>query len=779
MAKAFYGRAGRRVSGVWPCLPAGRYLVPVVFLFCSCSNLKYLPEGSSLYTGAEVEVVPVGEKATKAGKELAEELKEKTRPRQNKKLLGMRIKLWFYNIAGEPKGKGLKHLLRNKWGEPPVLTSDVNLSLNNNVLQSYLVSKGYLQARVEGDTSVNNRKGKALYKATPRQRYKIREVHFPDSTSSATTLISRSAAATLLKPGDYYDLDVMKAERQRIDNYLKNHGYFYFNEDYILLDADSTIGNHEVNLYVTLKDHTPERALHTYRMKNIHIYPDYSLMRDSALMETSPVMHNDFSIVDPEKKFKPWVFDRIIYFRNEQYYDRVKHDRSLNRLVNLGTFRYINAEFEPHGNPKNRELDVTFLLTPSKKNTLSASITGTSKSNNFVGSEIQVNLTNRNVFRGAEQLTMGISGGFEQQISGQQTGVSSYSLQGDATLTFPRFLIPFFKFDIASSFVPRTQISANYQLLSRAQYYKLHSFTTQYGYNWKESIRKEHTLNPAFISYIQPLSTTPQFEELLNRDPTLRRNFDPQFIIGSNYTFTYNDRVDDGKKFNFYFQGGLEAAGNLLGLLVPRSEETGTRNIFGTPFSQYIRLETDTRFYLNLGENTVWANRLIAGVGYSHGNSDQLPFVKQFFAGGVNDIRAFPARALGPGSYPLPEKTLFADQSGDIKLMFNTEFRGQLLGPIHGAVFVDAGNIWLWNESPNKPGSGFSRERFLKEMAVGTGVGLRIDASILLVRLDLAFPLRIPSLPEGQRWVIDQIDFGSKTWRRDNLIWNLAIGYPF
>jgi outer membrane protein assembly factor BamA len=234
-----------------------------------------------------------------------------------------------------------------------------------------------------------------------------------------------------------------------------------------------------------------------------------------------------------------------------------------------------------------------------------------------------------------------------------------------------------------------------------------------------------------------------------------------------------------------YFNGNLDLSGNIVGLITGANYKRGDSvKIFDSYFSQYVKMETDFRYYFQLGKNTILANRAILGVGFPYGNSRQLPFIKQFFIGGNNSIRAFRSRSLGPGTFfqespdPTVKNTFVAEQSGDMKLELNTELRQKLFSIVHGAIFVDAGNIWLYNDDPGKPGAKFTKS-FLKELAVGTGLGLRFDVTILVLRLDLAFPLRKPYLPEGERWVFDQINFGSSAWRKENLVFNLGIGYPF
>ncbi|MCX3263967.1 translocation and assembly module lipoprotein TamL [Pedobacter agri] len=760
---------------------------PILFVlaclvYAGCSSTKSLKPGQILYTGADIIINPDSSGKIDDEKQVKADLKSKTRPRPNNKL-----KLAIYNFAGEPKKpKGLRNWIRKK-GEPPVLLSEVKLKYNNDVLTSYLLSEGYLQAAVTGDTVVKDKKGKAIYTAVTGERYKINKVTFPPDSGVLTRIINANKDKSLLKVGDFYDLDVYKNERVRIDNDLKENGYFYFSPDYLIMQVDSTIGKNLVNVTVKVKDIAPDAGLKPYTIKNINIYPNYSLRRDSTLRQLKPLQYHDFNIYDDRNTFKPRLFDRLVFFQKGEVYNRKDHNQSLNRMVNVGAFQDVRAEFLPLDSFKNNQLDLNIYLTPLKKNSLSFSVTGTSKSNNFVGSEVKVTQTTRNLFRGAEQLDLSVSGGFETQTRGTSLGRNSLSLTAEGKLTFPRFIVPFYKPNSTTAFIPKTIASLSYQMLNRGSEYTLHAFKGEFGYNFKENQYKEHNLNPISVSYISTgFPSTKTRDSLYEVNPLLRTTLENQFIIGSNYNFTYTNQMETNRRNNTFFYGAIETGGNLWGTFVPKDAE-GKRSIFNVPLSQFVRLEADLRDYYKITRNLTWANRLNVGYGYAYGNSTSLPFVRQFFAGGSNDIRAFPARTLGPGTYKVPDDAIFADQGGDIKLMLNSELRFKLVSILYGALFVDAGNVWLRKEDTGipgttnngRPGSEFKLKNALSELAVGTGAGLRVDATIFVIRLDVAFPVRKPYLAEGQRWVFDDIAFGNKDWRRQNLIFNIGIGYPF
>lgn len=755
------------------------YLI-LTLLFSACSNLKYIPEGELLYVGGKVDVK--GDKISRIEKkQLEENLKDLLRPRPNSKILGLRPKLYFYNIAGEPKKeKGIKYWLKNKVGEPPVLFGQVNMEYNVDLLQNYVENKGFFNAKTNLDSTTRNKKVTAEYSITLNKPYLIKEVSFPKDSSQITAAVSSTRGNSFLKPGNPYDLDVIKAERIRIDANLKENGYYYFNPDYLLVQVDSTIGNREVSLRLKVKNETPEKAKNIYKINNIYVYPDYSITEDT-LSETSAaaVKFKDFTIIDPEKKFKPQIFERSLQFEKGEPYNRTDHNKSLNRLVNMGTFKFVKNQFKESDSIENG-LDAYYFLTPLPKKSIRLELLGKTNSANYAGSEINLNWSNRNTFKGAELLTISAFGGFEVQVSGLNKGFNVYRYGTEAALIWPKLLTPF-KLESSSAFVPRTKAGLGYEFQTRSKLYSLNSFKTSFGYLWKKNIKTEHQLNILNINYVNPLKVTQLYEDQIALNPTLGKVIEQQLIFGPTYTFTFTNTMKTEKTSTFYYQGGIDLAGNIAGLLTGANIDSGTpETIFGVAFSQYAKLENDFRHYFKLGLKSQLASRIIVGAGLPYGNSRDLPFIKQFFVGGTNSIRAFRARSIGPGTFKqeTDASSFLPDQSGDLKLELNTELRTDLFSIVKGALFVDAGNIWLMNENPEKPGAKFSKD-FLKELAVGTGVGLRFDFSFLILRTDLAFPLRKPYLPEGERWVLNQINFGDKQWRKENLVFNLAIGYPF
>ena len=753
----------------------------------SCSNTKYLKEGEMLYTGAEVKIEN-DSLSKKSKKALKSELEDNLTPKPNSSFLGLRPKLFFYNIAKEPKKeKGFNYWLKYKIGEKPVLLSDVDREFNKDIIVNYSENKGYFNAKATYDTVSKNKKAQVIYTLRPGNQYLINKVKFQNDSIPVTEEIVKVSDKTLLKEGNPFDLGVIKSERERIDNQLKQKGFYYFHPDNLIIQADSTVTkNHKVELNVKLKENTPDLAKQQFTIDKVIVFPNYNIrdVKDGKYnipMDSDSLAkyaHDDIYVIDPEQKFKPKIFDRALYFKKDDLYNRADHNLTLNRLINLGVFKFVKNEFVI-SDSLNHKFDTYYLLTPRQIQSLRLEALGRTNSANYAGSELNLNWTHRNLFRGAEQFKASVYGAFDVQIGGPKDAKNLFRAGANAQLSIPRIVAPF-RFNSSSAFVPRTNISIGYEFQNRTEYYTLNTFSGSFGYLWKENVRKEHDLKIIDITYVTPANVTPLYDSISAKSQALQRVVQKQLIFGPTYSYTYTNTMLP-KKNTIYYKGTLDLAGNLTGLFSGANVKDGKqKSIFGVPFSQYAKMEHDFRFYHKLGDKSSFASRFIGGIAYPYGNSDNIPFSKQFFSGGSNSIRAFRARTLGPGSFDprTIKQGYYFDQSGDIKLELNAEYRANIYKFLNVAFFADAGNIWLVNDDIQRPGAKFSND-FLSEIAVGAGFGLRLDFSILILRLDLAMPFRVSYYEKGDRWTFDKINFGNSSWRRDNLILNIAIGYPF
>ena len=754
----------------------------VCLLMAACTGTRHLPKGEKLYTGAEIKLESsekINKRFIKTTAELA------VRPAPNKVYLGNRPKLWLYNIAGEkPKTKLGKWL--KKRGEPPVLMSSVKPGVTRAIIDARLFNIGIFKSYTESKIIEKKHTGKIIYTSHVHKPYLVKDLVYAISDDSLSRLILAGKDKSLIQSGDDYNLDILKNERIRIDAILKNNGYFYFNPDYLLFKADTSNANHDVTFKLTLKDSIPENALTAYRINNVYINQNYSLNEKRADSTKDTIMYQNivFFGKDASMTIRPKVLSKSIYLRKLEIFSRQNHIITLNRLMSMGNFKLVQVNFSENNASGPGLLDVNILMTPMPKHTFRAEVDLVSKSNNYTGPRVNLSILNRNAFNGAELLNLNLAGSFEAQLSGKDKNLYSYSYNPQLELIFPRFLVPFNIKRSNSIYVPKTRLLLSYNFLKRVNYFDMRTFQFVYGFKWKQDIRKEHELNPIDVSYTTIGNKSIVFTDLLASNPFLKKSYEEQFIAGGNYSFTYNEQMISEKKMQYYFHLISELAGNAFYLAkVIGGEKISAQNpskVAGSIFSQYSKLSMDGRFYYNLKDKNKLVMRVFAGVAKPFGNSLILPYTKQFFSGGPNSIRAFQINSVGPGTfYQNTDQKGFLQLGGDLKLETNAEYRFNIYRFLKGALFVDAGNVWLLKSNPANTGSPFLFSKFMDQLAVGTGFGLRVDVSFFILRFDLAMPLRKPWLEENHRWVANQIDFGSSAWRKDNLVLNVAIGYPF
>lgn len=772
----------------------GSAILWTILQTAACSNSRYLAEHESLYLGSKVKILDTFAPRSDR-KALETELAEAVRPKPNSSFLGIRLKLTLYNIAGVPrKEKGFRNWLRNKIGEPPVLGSDLNIEGNNKVLANVLHNYGYFYATATGTKETKKKKTKGLFEVTTGPRTYIRDVYFErGDTSQISKDVVDKESKSPLKPGDPYNLQAIKDERIRIDNILKNKGYYYFSPEYILVDADTGVGRNQVDLIVKMKyNEMPRNAYKQYAINQVTILPNYRLSGAGSRRRTGDTLnrrrtrqpsaddtlhYDNFQVVDRQRTYRPFVFYQAMQLDRGELYNKRDQNIALNRLVTLGAFKFVKNEFTPVRDSQRNLLDVTYLLTPYAKKSFSGELGGFTQNDSRGGLRGSVSWRNKNMFRGAEVFTVKLSGSFEAQYGGISQRPNAYNGGLETNLNIPRFLVPFVNIKPSGMYIPRTIISAAYNYSLRSGFYQINSLNFGFGYNWKEDARKDHKLYPVNITLVKTDTIDATKKDQFNFSNLIYNGI----IFGPTYQYTFNSQLDGvRRRHNFYFEGLLDLSGNLVGI-AQGARLDAPKKLFGANYAQYIKTQLDFRYYLNLTEKTVLAARALFGYGYSYGNSYNMPNIKQFFSGGSSSLRGFPSRLVGPGTFN--ERYLKGTDSifevlGDVKTEFSVEYRAKLYKFIEGGVFVDAGNVWLLRDNPTFPGGKFTGS-FYKELAADAGVGLRLDFSILLLRLDFAFPIRKPWFPEGDRWRFNDLRFGDPDWRKENLFFSLAIGYPF
>ncbi len=748
----------------------------------SCTGLKHVPAGEKLFTGSGIIIQQnKGERYNRKAKKEALDLLQ---PQPNSKLLWMRPSLSIFYQTQQAE-KGISNWMNRKLGQKPVYASSADPEVLSKAIEARLFNLGYFDVAATYKWKTDSQTASVQYFISFSKPYTIRAIEYHTGTDSLGQLIAYAQNESLLKIGGQYSLDAIKNERFRIDDLMKDQGYYYFNYDYLLYKTDTSMGNRGVRLRIELKPETPNTARLPYTVKDVNVFADYELGKNNT---ASKRMIENVNYFSDRNYVRPAPIIQSVFFQNNKTYSRKDHNQTLSRLNSLGIFKFVNVRIDKYDSiPSSNLLRTNILLTPVQRRSLSTELQGVSKSNGFIGPGLTFSYRDRNIFGGAELFIANLKGSFESQFNGPYKGQFSYEVNPSLEFYIPRFILPF-DLRTSSLYAPRTKFTLDLSYLSRVNYYDINSVKFTFGYKWKQSLPVDHDLSVVSLNYFNIFNQSPDFLALVEDNPTLALRYEKQFIAGMNYAYTYNQQVIPQKRNPNYFHFNIDAAGNLLNVANRLSGDIPTNEnpneIFGVRYAQYLKGDIDLRklYRLNKEGRSFVATRLFAGWAYPYGNASTIPYIKQYFSGGPYSLRGFPIYSVGPGTYHAPDslqELYFVQQGGEIKLEGNIEYRFTISGMFKGAFFADAGNTWLNNNNPDIPGGEFSPETFVKEIAMSIGTGLRIDVQFFVFRLDLGIPVRKPWLPDGERWVFNQFDLGSSGWRRNNLILNLAFGYPF
>ncbi len=743
----------------------------VLFALNSCAVDKYIPEGKRLYTGADI--VIKSDSIIENQDQLKAVLQEALRPKPNSKILGLRPGLHYYYKMQQEKPGFINRFLYKKLGEEPVYQENVDKPQVEEILLNRLENRGFFYGQATSKFIEEEKNASAEYTVTIPTPYTIATYQLDSLSEPIYSEIKTSVATSKLTKGMRFDLSNLKLERDRIDSDLKKKGYYNFSSNFFIFEADTNqYDRKKFDLFLRLKDETPKKSVVPYKISKINIYPNFEI-KDSVVEDVT--RFNEKNYVNGEDFFKSKRLDPFITLKEGQYYSPTESKNTARRLSTIGAYKFVNIQYKEQDSQLSDSLGIleaNIFLSPLNKRSIRAELQAVTKSNNFAGPGLALVFSNRNLFKGGETLNVSANVGYEVQAGGGgNSGRTSVDLGLKGEIIFPRVLFPikisndYFKYAI-----PKTKTSLSLDYLTRTKLYALLSGTAQFGYTWQANRYVTHEIIPISVNYTQLSNTTPEFDTILQNNPFLRRSFDQEFISGLTYSFTYNGMVDAGKTHQFFVNATFDIAGNSISLF-GKENANGKKEFLGLEYAQYAKADVDLRYHFNFGKEQTIATRLFGGYGYAYGNSDVLPFVKQYYAGGPYSVRAFRIRSLGPGTYrnvDNPDNNFF-DLTGNIRLEANIEYRFPIFGFFKGAVFADAGNIWNseGNEAYNFQDKFTSS--FINEFGMGAGIGLRVDVQGFVIRFDLAAPFHDPSADEGERF-----DF-----KIAEPVFNFAIGYPF
>lgn len=740
-------------------------------LLTSCTGLKYATPERPLFSGFDLQWDDAPEEERKA---VSAELTAVVEPVPNNSLLGMRPTVALHNSVKEPvKPKGLKNLLKNRIGSDPVYLEEVPLKDINAAFENRLNNHGYFAGRSRYEVVTKGRKAHVIFHVSAGKPHRFRTIIYADSTDTLNARIARAMDRSPLRQGQSYDMRKLEAERDRVAGTLRNAGWYHLKDDDLVFAADTSNAPFLMDVRLRLKREASNKARQRYTLGNVRVHGDH----DALLPPNDSTMVDSVMYINYLNNYRPSTITRGVFLRPGAFYSERRATVTSQHLGSFGVFKSTRLVFT-EDSLRPGLLNADLMLVPQKRWSLYTELNAISKSNNFAGPGLRVGFKDRDLFRGAEILTVDLNGRFETQVAGAQKGTNAYEIRVKIGLSIPR-IVPFRCLRSMRNTAPRTLADIGYGLFRRVGLYGLESFNTSFGYVWRPNSRVWHDARPLDVSYNSLYYSSDAFNAFLDTNQVVKRSFEEQFIVGLGYTLTVSTRPRDRTGGYLLASIGFDESGNLLSAVQringPRPLEGD--QLFGSRYSQYLRFRPELRYYgrtLRAGGRIV--ARVVAGSALPYGNSDVVPYVKQFFVGGTNGLRAFRARSVGPGTYvPEGNSGVLIDQTGDVRLEANLEYRFPISGYFKGAVFADAGNIWLVNDDPQRPGGKFEWSKVLPELAAGAGVGLRFDPEVIVVRLDLATPLRRPLPAPEDRWVVK--DLRPRIF--DNVVFNIAIGYPF
>lgn len=754
-------------------------VVGIVSLLSACSTTRRIPEDEYLYTGIKkIEYyTPDSVHVPSALKSNVEDAVD-VPPNNYWALLKWRypfpLGLWVYNNWNDP-GKGFKHWLYEKLVAEPVLVSDVRPEVRTQMIKQIMDNNGFFASSVSYDLvhEKNPKKAKIKYNVFTGKPYLLNEIQYlPDTTKLNHLIDSIAHKIPYLQVGNRYSVDSLSFSRNRIANALRNKGYYFFKPEFIEYLADSVAKRGSIDLRLVLGSNIPKKIIEPYRTGKIKIIVNRNNGHGKG-WDTIPVKMGTLYKQLPAR-IRTSVINDNVTFKSGKLFTVRDMDRTQSYLAQLGIFSSINIEVEPDTTSDNRLLDVTVNTTLEKPLEASIEVNASSKSNSYLGPGASLGVSNNNIFDGGEQLSVQLTGSYEWQTGKNAKGgiFNSYEAGITTSLAFPRLLAP--------KFIKRrrhnlnwTRFSLNADLLNRPHYFEMAQFNLSMNYDWMITRRANSTFTPFKLTYTKLMHTTVEFDSIMAANPAVAQSFMSQFIPQMVYTYNYERTFDRDNVLNWTFTA--QEAGNIFWGIYELCGVKEEKKLFGTPFSQFIKGQTQLVWNRRLGKGDNWlVTRVAVGAAHAYGNSSTVPYSEQFYCGGANSVRAFTVRSLGPGSYRAPSNTPsdYFDQTGTFKFEANLEYRFPIYSIVHGAVFLDSGNVWLLKSDPQRPGGLLQGKTFFKDLALGTGVGVRLDFGVLIVRGDLGIGIHAP-YDTGKHGYYNMTSFGN------SLAFHLAIGYPF
>lgn len=766
----------------------------MLLILASCRSAKYLDADQSLVTKIELDGIP------KEFKEQAYQyISNEIRPNSP-------LNLTIYNIVNTKKGRYKTEKTRQV-GEPPRILDSSLVDLSNTQIQRFLQTKGYFRAEVTPQIETVRKKSKIIFRADVGEPFVIQDIRYEYEDRHIGQVYEQHVKPrSLIVAGEQYDYQKLLREREKLYQEAKNQGYYDYLRQYMRIGIDTNaFGNRaDLNISILQSDSLDQEV---YTINDVFLRIRKSAAVGNSNLEFVRDTASGIYYADETGRFRLSPIRRYMYLRPEHKYRLTDENISYDRLYDMNSFRNVKINYEEE---EGNLLNVYYELIP--RATMSNQIEGEyTFSSGMSGFNLGNTFSHRNVFGGSELLELKLQYGmlFDPRLDGSLSRrIFNNDMQVGVNLVFPRLMVPFRTAEVGVYGLPRTTFSSNAQLFQQYRTYSNRYFTNTLNYSWWQSTYLQHSLTPLVLEYRLGRFDTDFAQSLIDEGYGLyvESNDREYFGLGAQYAITWNaPKLSRLESFS-YIRGSVDLSGNVLGLLSGvfnfDKNANGEKLLFKVPYLQYIKGEVDYRRYIHLGGHKQFVFRFNGGVAVPYGNNSKLLiFEKSFFAGGMNGIRAWQARTLGPGNYNrevLPEDLRInlrnLDQLGEIKLEANLEYRFRLMNSflgakLNGATFVDMGNVWRLRADQLNPNGEFQFDKLLGQIAIGTGFGLRFDMDYFILRMDAGVKVKDPQFKGSQQWVLKHM-FGSRDFKnqyyelhkpdRYNFIqYNFGVGLPF
>ena len=758
-------------------------------LMSACSTTKNLPEGETLYTGID-KLEVVNEDKTLAGITALTEVEAALAYAPNNAIFGssslrwpVPFGLWVYNgFEKYQDKKGIGRWIFDHLGKSPVLMSSVNGETRAKVATNLLHDYGYFNGSVSYKEvpQKNPKEAKVSYVIDMARPYFLDSIAYLKYPHYADSLIQSTRSLSVLKSEENFSVIKLEEERQRLSNLFRNHGYYYYRPEFTTYRADTLQKSGYVSLQVVPRNGIPAEAKKQYYIGNTSVYLtgyDNEPPTDTLRLRTMTFYYSG-----KKPGIRPNALMRNVFFRKGELFSQDRQTFTQEAIARMGVFRYSEFRYEPKDTTANGDtLNVNMYATFDKPYNAELELNMTTKSTDQTGPGAVFKITRNNFQRMGANLSFEVRGSYEWQtnsnVEGNSSKLNSYELGTSLSLDFPRLILPWKDTDLLRSrYQQKTSFKIYGNLLNRARFFNMLSFGGNVTYDFRKSRTWKHTITPFQLTFNTLMSTTERFDSITATNPSLALSLGDQFIPSMNYTFTY-DNARLKRDYQLWWENSITSAGNVTSLLyaaLGKDFREKNKKLLGTPFAQFMKFTSEIRTLFKVGEKQHIAARLMGGVLWSYGNQTIAPYSEQFYIGGANSLRAFTVRSLGPGTYNPGKNTKYGylDQTGDIKLEANVEYRFPIFGELYGATFLDAGNVWLMRKDESRPGGELTLKNFAKSIALNTGVGIRYDLTFLVIRLDMGIALHVP-YETGKSGYYNIPKF------KDGLGLHFAIGYPF